>query len=54
MAPNDFNSFTQLKQFLSGKCMGSDEEVNNKFNKLMADFSDADIQKVLEASNDGV
>jgi hypothetical protein len=58
VAPSDFNLLTHLKQFLSSTCMGSDEEVKKTvkawFNRLMADFYDAGIQKILKGSDDGV
>jgi hypothetical protein len=53
LAPSDFHLFAHLKQFL-----GSDEEVKKTvkawFNRLVAHFYDADIQKILKGSNDDV
>ncbi|GBM67832.1 hypothetical protein AVEN_224518-1, partial [Araneus ventricosus] len=52
LAPNDFHLFLKLKEFLRGKCFGSDEELENTvttwFSELVAEeYYDMGIRKLV-------
>ncbi|GBL79037.1 hypothetical protein AVEN_48988-1 [Araneus ventricosus] len=51
-APSDFHLFLKLKEFLGGKCFGSDEELENAvttwLNELAAEEYDMKILKLVD------